>query len=297
MVKSVLCAAWLSVILLFSAVSSSAGSYTFYLEPEGGAVELEMRQPDISLERIYFSVPEQRGRSVLRIDRIEPDEEWVYDYFRIDTTGMQGEPGPVVFDIRVNKTWASDGIDLETVSLSVYEEDWVGVQMAAVSEDADYLNYRAYPTGLAGLYAVTGEPVPVEITVTSPCNGNDVCEPERGEERENCPDCISLQVSRCVPSETYCVDDDLFTCSDDGSDYIIEECALGCANGACIGAAGAPAGMAVALNPVFISVTAVLLTVVVYLTLLLKRMRVELVSIEERKSSNEDVKKIVRRRD
>ncbi|MCK5548334.1 MAG: hypothetical protein KAI64_04925, partial [Thermoplasmata archaeon] len=60
-------------------------------------------------------------------------------------------------------------------------------------------------------------------------------------------------------------------------------------------AAGAPAGMAVALNPVFISVTAVLLTVVVYLTLLVKRMRSELINMEESKSSHEDIKKIVKK--
>ena len=303
MVKPFSLAASVSLILLFSVSLSSASSYTFYIEPTSGAVELEISHPAVSLERIFFSVPDQPGGTTLRVDRIEPSDEWVYDYFRITTTGIQGEPGPVVFDIRVNRSWVSESgsnIDLGTLSFSVFKEsdqEWERLPMAAVSEDAEFLNYRAYPTTLTGLFAVTGEPVPVQIEVSSPCNGNDFCEPDLGEDRENCPDCISLRPNVCVPSETYCVDDDLFTCSEDGTDYIIEQCALGCANGACIGSAGAPAGMAVALNPVFISVVAVLLTVVVYLTLLVRKMRGEIMNIEESKASHEDIKKIVRRKD
>ena len=59
---------------------------------------------------------------------------------------------------------------------------------------------------------------------------------------------------------------------------------------------GPPTGMAVAFNPFFILIIAVLLTVLAYLTLLVKRMRRELVSAEERKTSNEDVKNIVKRK-
>jgi len=296
--KSPRLVAWMWAIFLFFVPLSSASSYTFYLEPMDGMVELEIRQPEVSLKRMYFNIPGQNKRFVVRVDRIDADVDWVYDYFMISSTGMQGEPESVAFDIRVNKSWVSDNnIDLKTIALGIYDEDWARLSVIPVSEDADFLHYRADPPKLEGLFALSGEPVLVDIRVTSPCNENDVCEPERGEDRENCPDCIRIVPGRCVPSEKYCVDDYLFRCSADGSEYSLGRCDFGCAGDACLLAGGGTsAGMAIALNPVFVSVLAVLLTVVIYLALLVKRMRNELLNVEEVKISHEDVKKIVKRK-
>jgi hypothetical protein len=285
-------------IFLLAVPLSEATSYTFYVEPTGGVVDLYVNQPGISLERMYFNIPEQRTRFTVRVEEIYADEEWVYSYFLINTTGIDMEPDSALLDIGVNKSWLSENsVDLSTIALSIDDGGWKRLSMRPMYEDSDFLHYRAESPKIGSLFAITGEPVPVDIQVTSPCNENGVCEPELGEDRENCPDCIRLSPGMCVPSERYCLGDYLFECSADGSDYSLEQCDFGCAGDAClISAPGPLAGMAVALtNPVFVSVLAILLTIIIFLSLLVKRMRSELLRVEERKASNEDVKKIVKK--
>jgi uncharacterized membrane protein len=144
------------------------------------------------------------------------------------------------------------------------------------------------------LFAVTGEPVDVDIEVKSPCNRNGICEPESGESEENCPDCFPKE-KRCTPSEKFCVSDYLFICNDDGSAYSFEYCLYGCSDGGCVlPVAGTTTGMAVATDPVFIFVVVILAAVIVYMLVLVKRMRREMQKAEKRKISYEDVKAITK---
>ena len=291
-------AVWLCAAFLLLASVSAALAETHYLDPEEGKVVVEMRQPAFSLEKISFNLYGQKGKYAVRIDRIDSDEEWVYEYFQISSMGLHGETDSVLFDIKANKSWISDNnIDLKTLSLRVYGREWETLPLTYTTEDDDFFRYTSRSPELVALFALTGEPVPVDIVVTRPCNGNGVCEPDIGEDRENCPDCFREARAKCVPNEKYCIDEYLTHCNEDGSDYTLESCPYGCFEGECIPLGGGPpTGMAVALNPFFILVIAVLLTVLAYLTLLVKRMRRELVSAEERKTSNEDVKNIVKRK-
>ena len=278
-------------VLLFTPMASA--SYTFFLEPGNAMYELEMKQPVLSLKRVYFNVPEQNGRFSVRIDKVDANLDWIYEYIVINTTGLQGEPDYVVFDIQVNKSWIKDkNIGMNTLSLLVYGRNWEKLSMTPVSEDADFFNYRVQPPKLASVFALSGEPVPVGIRVTSPCDGDGICEPERGEDSENCPECVAIRTAVCVPAERYCIDSsNLLVCNDVGSDYSVDPCGFGCADGKCLTSPASPlAGMLVGANPLFASVVAILLMIIIYLAMLVKRVRGELTKAEKRKKSYEDIK-------
>jgi hypothetical protein len=295
MVKAMPLAVLMPAMLSILAPVAIAQSYTFFMEPHEGLVELEIKHPAISVHKIYFNLTGHPDKGfMIRIDKLENDLEWVHDYFSIGTSGLQAEPEPVVIDLKVNKTWTTgQNVDLTTIALSVHDGIWKRLDAIPYAEDSDFLYYRAVSPKLQALFALSGEPVPVEIRVSSPCNGNDVCEPQLGEDEENCHDCISLAQTRCIPSERYCSGDYLLECSEDGSEYTLRLCSYGCAGDACL---LSTAGMAVALNPVIVTVVAVMLAVIILLTFLVKRMRSELLKIEERKESHEEVKRIVKKK-
>ena len=294
-------ASWACLVFLFSLSLSGASSYTFYVEPTGGNVELGIQQKDISLERIYFNLTGQDSQFVVKVYKVDSNSERIYDYFLVNTTGLKSEPELVVFDIRINKSWLEkNNVDAKTLTFYINDNGWKTLTLIPFSEDAGFLHYRVSSPKLDATFALSGEPVPVTFTVTSQCNRNGLCEPENGEDRDTCPDCVSRAASpMCVPSQKYCFNANyLFVCDQNGTEYRFEECTLGCVDDACIaGAVGPVTGMAVASNPIFILVVAVLLTVVLYLSVLLKRMRKEIRKSEEKKISYEDVKAIVKGKD
>jgi PGF-pre-PGF domain-containing protein len=285
------------VIFLFSLQSTAAFSYTNYLEPTGGAIGFEIAQDDVSLERVSFNLSEQKERFTVRVDTINPDVQWVYDYFVVSATGMQAEPESILFGIRVSKSWIDENdINTGTIALSIYEEEWTRLETTEISEDSEFIHYSANPPNLTAYFAVTGEPMSVNIVVTRPCNNNGVCELSRGEDVENCNDCIRrITGSKCVPSERYCLDDYLFECSEDGSEYALNECRGGCSQGECI-MLGAPTGMAVAMNPVFIFLVVALLSIITYLTVLVKRTKRKLQKAEELKHTHAGFKAMAKRK-
>jgi hypothetical protein len=274
-------------VLLFSA-QAGAFSYINYIEPEGDAVNFKIVQALVSLESASFNLPGQKGRFMVRVDRIEPDVQWVYDYFMVSATGMEVEPESVLFGIRVSKSWIDENdVDRGTIALSIYEGEWTRLETTEVSEDSEFVHYTANPPNLTAYFALTGEPMPVNIRVQRPCNNDGVCELSRGENAENCNDCIGrITGSRCVPSEKYCLDDSLFECSEDGTGYTLSECEGGCSDGECIISGAPTAGMAVAMNPVFIFLVAVLLSVIAYLAVLVKRLKGRVHRAEELKHSH-----------
>jgi hypothetical protein len=273
-----------------------AQSYTFFMGPGDGLVELDVRQPDIAVHRLSFSLSGQDDGYTVRIVRNDNDLEWVYDIFRISTEGMEAEPQDVVIDLKVNKSWISDhNVELSTIALYYYDGLWKRLPATAFAENPDFMYFKSEPPMLDTSFALTGEPVPVVIGISGPCNENDVCEPEMGEDSDNCPDCVTLAQTICVPSETYCSGDSMFECSGDGTAYTLETCAFGCADGACLlSPLGATAGMAVAQNPLFVTVVVVLLAVILLLAFIVRRMRSELLKVERRNDSNEEVKKLVK---
>lgn len=296
MVRPVSLAVLVPLALLLLAPMALAQSYTFFMEPHEGVVELEIRQPEISVRRIYFNLTGQYERYRVRIEKLENDLVWVYDHFYIGTAGLVAQPQDIVIDLKVNKTWViENNVDLSTIALNVHDVVWKRFDAVPYAEDSDFLYYMSESPKLNTSFALSGEPVPVEIDISSPCNGNDVCEPGLGEDSENCPDCVIITQTRCIPLEKYCSGDSLFECSDDGSDYTIEPCVFGCANDACLlSAPGPTAGMAVARDPLFVTVVAVMLAAIILLTVLVKRMRRDLRKVEQRRESHEDVKKLVK---
>ncbi|MBN2331167.1 MAG: PGF-pre-PGF domain-containing protein [Candidatus Aenigmarchaeota archaeon] len=298
MVKPLPIALLATLAILLLAPVALAQSYTFFMEPpdgRDGLVELEVRQPDIAVHGISFRLRGQHDGYTVRIDRIGNDLEWVYDNFHISTPGLEAEPEDVIIELKVNRTWINDNnVELSTIALNVYDGVWKRFQAVPYAEDPDFLYFISESPRLNTSFALSGEPVPVVIEISSPCNGNDVCEPERGEDRDNCPDCVILAQTRCIPSEKYCSGDSLFECSEDGSAFTLETCVFGCADGACLLSAPGVAGMAVAQDPLFVTVVAALLAVILLLAVLVKRMRSELLKVERRKDSNEEFKKLVK---
>jgi len=285
------------IVFLIHIPVSDAFSQTFYVQPTGGTVELEIKQPESSLERIYFDLSDQSERFVLKVHNAQGDRGRVYDRFLINATGLQSEPESVVFDIRVNRSWIiANNINSDTLALYMYDEEWGRLVLVPFSEDQDYLRFRVSSPKLRSSFALVGEQVLVDFDVRSPCNRDDVCDVELGETEENCPDCFPEEsISICIPSQKYCSGGYLFTCNEDGSDYSFKECPFGCADDACIlGTTGPLAGMVVATNPVIIPVIVVLLVAVIYLAVLAKRMRKQITRAEERRISHEDVKAITK---
>ena len=276
---------------------STAFSAVFFMGPTEGAVKLELKNPETSLEEISFYLPEKESGFGVRIDKVSPDADWVYDYFGIKVTEIMGEPDLISMVVKINKSWLSENnVNLDTVSVNIYDGAWKKLSTVKVSEDSQYAYYRADSPKLSAFFAVTGEPVPVKFNVNTPCNNDGVCNGESGEDNENCPDCISRLAVVCIPGERYCMADSLFICRDDGLDYSLVKCDAGCAGDACISPEGGITGALLGDNPVYISVIAVLLTVIAYLSIMVRRTRHMLHSAERTRHYHEDIKDIAKRK-
>lgn len=300
MVKVLVAAAFVVLVMLISAQASAAFSFTKTTGPVDGVVDFELSVPDIALERINFGLPDQGGKFTFYIEKIETGEEWVYEEFFVDAIGLRGNPESIIFDIKVRKSWIEENdIETSTIALNIYDEAWERIELLQFSEDEDFVHYRASVPELEAIFAVTGEPVPFEIKVTKHCNGNGVCETELGEDSENCRDCLRrVSGNVCIPSQKTCLGDDVLICSRDGRDYTTEECDVTCSDGECVAVAGIPtAGMAVASNPFFLVVVALLSSVIAYLAFTLRRMKETLNRVEKIASSHDNINALTERRD
>jgi PGF-pre-PGF domain-containing protein len=277
------CAAILSALLL--CIPSSAQSFVGNIEPsDSGVYDVRTPVSGLSLERVSFLAGSKTGRFTLNVYHLNTSEEWIYEYFQVTTSRLQAEPRDFVMDFHISKAWVEENnVALDTVSFFVFDgkDSWTDIPAVKFTEDASFLHYRALSVpSLEGVFAVTAEPVPVQIEFVRHCDGNGVCEAVKGETEENCNDCSpSVAGSKCAPSETYCNGDALFTCSDDGSSYSIETCANGCLDGRCL-AYPAPTGMVVVGSPFFMGVVAVLVMVITYMLFSLRNVRRRLSSAE-----------------
>jgi PGF-pre-PGF domain-containing protein len=289
-------------VMFFSLLAPLSGalqqSQTYSMGPVEGRFELEIDKPWVSLEGLSFDMRNQKQRFTLRIDRIDSDEEWVYEYFQISAVGLTKEPNPVDIKVRFNRSWIlEEGIEPNTLSLMVLDQEWEELPLYYSSEDSDFMHFDSRSPKLLAIFAVTGEPIPFEINVSSPCNSNYVCEPERGEDSENCYDCVRKAAGKCVPGERYCVDEYVLDCNEDGTGYTLTSCPYGCSGGECLDIGmGPPTGAAVAINPMFLLVIGILVGALIYLAFIVKKMRSDLRKAEERKRSHEDVKLITKKR-
>ena len=65
------------------------------------------------------------------------------------------------------------------------------------------------------------------------CNNNGICEPELGENENNCPGDCPISVI-CEPYTSRCVEDVLQLCNEFGTDWIdVDTCEFGCSDGEC----------------------------------------------------------------
>lgn len=277
------CAAMLSALMLFSVVS--AASFVTYVEPAGDVYDVRATGTGLSFEKVNFAAPGQSERFMLRVDSVEPDADWVHAYFRVQATGLAAAPKDVVIDFSISKAWMSEkNADLRTAGISIFDESsmsWTRIPSVKFSEDAESMRFRTESPSLDGFFAVTAEPVPVDIRFTLHCDGDGTCEPGSGEDEESCGDCqLPLAHTKCAPYGTYCSGDSLLTCSSDGSDYTIQDCENGCLSGRCLEYPAAT-GMAVAGSPVFIIVVVALVSVIAYMVFSLRGMRKKLISIEK----------------
>jgi len=297
MLKTSLLGVCTAALFLVMLPLSSAFSAVFFMGPTEGSVKLELKNPETSLEEISFYLPEKESGFTLRMAKVSPDADWVYDYFWINVTGMRSEPDLVSLVAKVNRTWLSEkNVDMQTIYINIFDGSWKRLKTDKISEDSGYVYYRADSPKLSAFFAVTGEPVPVKFDVNTPCNNDGVCNGESGEDNENCPDCISRLAVVCIPGERYCMEDSLFVCRDDGLDYSLVKCDAGCAGGACVSPEVGITGALLSDNPVYISVIAVLLTVIVYLTMMVRRTRHMLHNAERTRHYHEDIKDIAKRK-
>jgi PGF-pre-PGF domain-containing protein len=271
--------------LLFAAMVS-AQSFTGSIEPAAsGVYDVRIAGNGLSLEKINFGAAGQTGRFTLSVYQLTSNESWVYEYFQVLAPKLVSKPTDVVMDFRISKAWIEENnADLGTLSLFIFQNvttGWKSIPAVKFSEDAFFLHYRALSSpSLEGVFAVTAEPVPVQIDFVRHCDGNGVCDVGKGENEENCNDCSpALSGVKCAPSEAYCTGDSLFTCNGDGSDYSIEACANGCLDGRCL-VFPAATGMTVVSSPFFMGVVAVLVLVITYMVFSLRNMRRKLSSAE-----------------
>jgi len=286
-----------SVIL---GATASAATYTKYVDSDDGYVKADITDSSLALKGVMFSVPGNQQRFLLNVESVRNYDDWVYQYFYIDASGLDAEPENVVIDIRISKYWLkSKNVQMDTLGFSYYDgSSWNRLQMSKVSDDEDFIYYRADSPVLESLFAVTGEPLPLAFRQTSYCNENGICEPDSGETQENCGDCLSRVSSDiCVPLKDTCAGDYVMHCSSDGMGYELELCDYGCSEGACINGGLPAAGMAVAGNPVFLSVVALLASVIAYLVFSLRRMRQTLYRVEKAATTQDNLRIVTERRD
>ena len=268
--------------------SASAFSYTGYISPLGDVADVTIPDSGIAVERLNFYTADTDGRFKLRIDKADTESEGVYEYFNIMTSGLDQSPRSAVIDFKVSKSWLQDkNIDLGSIYLSLYEDDaWKTLGTIKIGEDEDFLHFRSESMSLDGFFAVTGTPVPFEITYNRFCNGDGVCDSADGENSENCGDCLArAPLAKCVPFEDTCLGDSVMACNSDGTDYDLSPCEYGCVDGQCLRSPGIPTGMAVAGDPFFLGVVSLLVAVIAYLLFSLNGMRKRYESIERVASS------------
>ncbi len=303
MVKVLVAAVFIAFALLFSTQASAVTSVTKIAEPRDGLVELSIGSRDLSLTGIRFRLPDQGDTFTVYVKNLEPDEDWVYEYFVVDAAGLYGHPESIFFEFRISREWIEENyVETSTIALSMYDPDdgeWETVTTVKFSEDDEFFYYRASFPRLEALFAVTGTPNPFDISVTLNCNGNGICEPELGEDKENCHDCFGTVADNvCIPSRRTCLNDNVMICSDDGRDYRLEPCDVACSEGECVDQPGLPlAGMAVAANPLYLSVIALLSSVIAYLAFSLRRMKETLGRVEKLAGSQEDIRALAKGRE
>ncbi len=261
---------------------SSAFSFTGYISYVGDAIELDIAEPGISLDKVNFALQDGHGDFVIRVERIDPETVkpgayWIYEYFFVNVTGMEYAPEYVVMDFSVGKSWIDDeNVDTGTIALSFYDEEavaWERLSTVELSEDADYVHFRAESPSLAGLFTVTGEPVPVEISIVAECDGNGICDSSLGENEENCGDCLSEEsFTLCTPAESRCIGDSLVTCTEDGKGYTVEECGA-CREGECLTVADDFTGLFIEGSPLYIVIVVALVSLIAYLAVSLNNIR------------------------
>ncbi|UCD02924.1 MAG: PGF-pre-PGF domain-containing protein [Candidatus Aenigmatarchaeota archaeon] len=284
--------------LLLSAQFSSAADYRKFLRPQEGLLSFVIEDDTISLRAIRFQT-EQRSGVTLTVQQIEADEEWIYDYFIIDAAGLQDMPENVLIDLRVSKYWINvNNVQESTLGLNIFRDAWERLEIEMYDEDADFFYYRADSPELEALFAVTGEPVPVEFETISECNGNDICEPAEGEDAENCGDCLKrVMTDVCVPFQITCAGDYVMECGRSGTDYELTLCDFSCSDGACVTPALLPAaGMFISQNSAYLAVVAILSSIIAYLVFSLRRTREALIRIEKIASTQDDLKVLTEER-
>jgi hypothetical protein len=128
----------------------------------------------------------------------------------------------------VLKSWMSDNnIDKEDIALYRYTTQWDKLSTSLRYEDAGAVYYQASPPGMS-LFAIGGEPAGA-----LPCNNNNICETNLGENEANCADCQMGVI--CVPDELRCSGKALQRCNQEGTGWdTIETCEVGCFNKQCV---------------------------------------------------------------
>jgi len=105
-----------------------------------------------------------------------PQLSILYQYYNATLTGISQEKfSNIDIDIRVSKDWINEQqINTETISLYRYTVQWERLTTARISEDANYIHYRARTPGFS-YFAIAGDRLPglppaiaVDIKYVSP---------------------------------------------------------------------------------------------------------------------------------
>jgi hypothetical protein len=289
----------LVLVTLLSVQVTSAQVYTKLVTPDRGDVSLTIGHSGFSLTALSLRTLQNEGFTIA-VERVDSDEEWVYEYFIIDAIGLVKDEYAVVFDLKVSKEWIeSNNVERNTIGLNIFDDEWTRIEVRKQGEDDRFIYYTANVPKLEAVFAVTGEPIPFKFRVTSHCNGNDVCEPEEGETQENCGDCLNRVTSDiCVPFKVSCAGNYLMECNSGGTDYELTPCDFGCSDGACTTPDPLPAaGMFISQNPVYFAVIALLSSIIAYLVFTLRRTKEALIRVEKIATSQDNIRTIAERKD
>ena len=233
----------------------------------------------------------------------KPSDTKVYRYLEINGTGITDEDIEEAWiEFRVLKSWVEDNnIDRETVVLKRFQNGrWQPLEtemledgspaitsssvagffsfitgiitgmmtgmvtgFASDTDGEDYYFFRARTPGFS-YFAITGK-VMNEVSV---CNNNSVCEPDDGEDVQNCPaDCYSGPVRLCTPGEKRCHEIELQECNQIGTAWVAKEvCVYGCDSDTLTCNPQATSSGDILWYIAVVSVMAVAIVAVVYLT-------------------------------
>lgn len=131
----------------------------------GAAAIWHIFDPELGLKQISISVKNPANNVKITITKLDKKPATivhevtgkVYKYFEITHQNIEENLDKAVIEFQVEKSWIEENnINESTVALYRYTTEWEKLPSKKVSEDADYVYYRAETPGFS-VFAISGE--------------------------------------------------------------------------------------------------------------------------------------------